>query len=252
MALTYRGGFANPTDGGSTTGSTITLNPASLPNAAVTGDIVVMVISGRRAAGSTASVTTDGGQAWSETEDFTSAPKAIAVYWCVFDGTWDASPVVTYTGTSSNNSGFMFVVQSSVAGTWSFDGEVAAANNATPSGPPFMGVCTGRTPGGQPSFTLAAFMMGTEATFGTAPAGWTSTEVAQYRNLAGVGNSMSFLYQIQDSTTDPTGNAEREMLTLESSYVNYTVTWLFTPSASASPGVYYRRRRSLTTGGRGL
>lgn len=63
------------------------------------GDVVLVFVNWRVTSG-TVSVTTDGGQVWTEEHDAVDT-LINALYSCVFDGTWDADPAFTFSGAAT-------------------------------------------------------------------------------------------------------------------------------------------------------
>jgi len=102
VALTLVAEYHYPVTEGTNPGDATTValdkDDATWAANVASGDLVLTFVGFRGSAG-TVSVTTDGGQTW--TEEFDTAPAAsgtYALYRCIFNGTWNADPVFTTTG----------------------------------------------------------------------------------------------------------------------------------------------------------
>ena len=102
MAISYIAEQKLPaTDDQNNTSATATLDKdASGWATAVNGDFVIVALHWK-VTGTTVSVTTTGGQTWTEHEDSVRNGLNSAMYTCVFNGTWTADPVFTNTGAAS-------------------------------------------------------------------------------------------------------------------------------------------------------
>ena len=94
MAATFVDHFDFPTtENANDTGTTLTLTTSGF--SAATGDLVFMFAAFRTVT-ATMSITTTGGQSW--TEHINAVDGFLFGVWsCTFDGTWDADPVITCT-----------------------------------------------------------------------------------------------------------------------------------------------------------
>lgn len=93
--IVFFGSASSPSDGGSQTTMTPTVTP---PSNMRPGDLVLMVIATRDYAGSLPIlVTTSGGQTWNSLNYNTGGTNVQSqMFWCRFNGTWSADPVVTH------------------------------------------------------------------------------------------------------------------------------------------------------------
>lgn len=104
MAITYLGQQQFPaTDDANITGTTVTLDKDVAPFNTLSANDFVLVLVQFKVAATTISVTTTGGQTWTEDQDAVSNGLNQALYRCFFNGTWDADPVFTNTGAASAN-----------------------------------------------------------------------------------------------------------------------------------------------------
>lgn len=89
------------TDDANDTGTTLTFDKdAASVGSPQAGDVVVMYSVFRATTGTT-SITTTGGQTWTEHFELSPDNVPFAVYSCVFNGTWTADPVITYSGSAA-------------------------------------------------------------------------------------------------------------------------------------------------------
>lgn len=98
MAISYLGVQNHPaTDNANETGSTLTLDKDVAPFTTLAVDDFIVWYTLFKGAGTTTSVTTSGGQTWTEQNDSQVNSMNVSLYTCFFNGTWDADPVVTCT-----------------------------------------------------------------------------------------------------------------------------------------------------------
>lgn len=120
----FYGVSVNPADGGSLSATSVTVTP---PAGMIPGDLVWLMGAIRDETTSIVwSLSNDGGQLWTPISDSVFGFScSIQRWWCVFDGTWDANPVVAESGVSANAiTGAMLVFRPSVtAKWWGFQGE---------------------------------------------------------------------------------------------------------------------------------
>jgi len=101
MAITFVAEYVVPLvdDAAESSASFVFDKDAAGWSSLVTNDVVIMFAE-YKVASTTCSVSTTGGQTWTENLDATLNGLAFALYTCVFNGTWTADPVVTNTGAS--------------------------------------------------------------------------------------------------------------------------------------------------------
>lgn len=104
MAITFVGQYRFPeTDNANDTGTSLTFDKDHADVGTMqSGDLVLAVLATRSQSGTPAgfSVTTTGGQSWTEVHDAQDNMDN-ALYWCAFDGTWTADPVFDLPGTTA-------------------------------------------------------------------------------------------------------------------------------------------------------
>ena len=99
MAITHVADYRVPTvDDANETSTTSIFDKDAVTIA--TDDVVLMLAQTKQTA-TTNSVTTTGGQTWTEEIDVVHNGLSHAIYQCVFNGTWDADPVVTNNGVAN-------------------------------------------------------------------------------------------------------------------------------------------------------
>jgi hypothetical protein len=196
---TFFGVSAVPADNGTNATQTITVTP---PASMLVGDLVIL------AAYSIGfpffSLSNRGGQTWySFTRNPGSSTFAIETFWCVFNGTWSANPVVSLSASQTNTSAVMVVFRpDATTFTWvpqqfattTLSGGTVSIANVTPTA--------------GPNITIAKWVSGDDNTWGTLTGtNWVKTSLAaQYRNTAGT-NDMSSTWAYQIQTTPAATNA---------------------------------------------
>ncbi|MGC4037671.1 MAG: T9SS type A sorting domain-containing protein [Chitinophagaceae bacterium] len=88
---TFVGVSSNPSDAGSVVTSTVTIAP---PSGTQVGDLIV-IFAHYRATGATLTVSTTGGQTWTSETANSGGTQTARVFWCRFNGTWAASPIIS-------------------------------------------------------------------------------------------------------------------------------------------------------------
>jgi len=133
MAITYVGQYRVPTtENSNTTYTSLTFDKDDAGVSSITtGDVVIAFLT-YRAAASGFSVTTTGGQTWTEVHD-ASDQMGNALYTCVFNGTWDADPVWDLPGTAADGATLWVVVLRGVdtADIWDVDPVWATDSDAS-------------------------------------------------------------------------------------------------------------------------
>lgn len=198
MAITLFGSAATPTDNGTNTADPTIVTP---PVSMLAGDLVVLV-GERRASLGTLTISQAGGQTWTTLTQNNNNTQRIRIFWCVFNGTWSASPSVTM-GATACNSAHMLVYRSSYRVGFVADNAIASAAFAAP-GSPYTVTITGVTRSSTiQSVAIALWGVALANTWGTlSGAGWSQTSLAaQYRNTSGSDQSVAFAYSIGKGAT---------------------------------------------------
>lgn len=110
MTITYLGVQNLPSpDNANDTGTTLTLDKDVSPFSTLnTNDFVLVYCMFRSGAGTSMSVTTTGGQTWTEQIDQLNSSNDHGFYTCFFNGTWTADPVFTSSGAAVQRIMFAF------------------------------------------------------------------------------------------------------------------------------------------------
>jgi hypothetical protein len=212
-APTYFGSAAVPADGAAAVNatSTITITP---PASMLPGDLVVVV--GVSGASATWSNGVTGGQTWTaQTAHNGTAGPYCRLFWCVFNGTWAASPRFDSTS-ATNTSAFMHVFRpDSIGKTWALDVDQATTTYTAPT-TPFTVTRTGLTNVHADTVTLACFHSIDDNTWGSMTGtGWVLTGSAQYRNTSGTpDNSSSFAHHLDAPAGSVVPNVSKNQATL--------------------------------------
>lgn len=200
MAITYFNSTAVPADNGTNATTTITITP---PGSMQTGDLVIL-IAFRRNATATIAITTTGGQTWNEHQVHQSSTAVLTagLFWCRYNGTWSADPVVTF------NAGINTSVAMHVFRPTSSTKEWAVEYDFAPGWVSYSGNVTQTI--GQSATThndvVALGILGSDDdnTWGSQTATWLIAGSAQYRNTAGSDSSHVTMYKIFTTTQTAT------------------------------------------------
>lgn len=193
--ITYFGSSSNPADNGSL-GNTAT--PSITPPASmVSGQLALLVAATEGATSLT--INNAGGQTWNALTEILGATRA-RIFWCIFDGTWDADPSVNTAGGANDTTTLVMHVFSPPAGhtTWAVD-VAQSAGPIFPTGSVY--TISGQTTTQASTVTLATWRVdGAAYTWGSITgSGWAVTGDAQYRNTFDTDSSHTFAHKIQTS-----------------------------------------------------
>lgn len=221
---------ATPNDSSSATGTsdpTVVTPPTEVMKA---GDLVLM-IGQQRAASATLSVSEAGGQSWTSEAAISTTNQTARLFWCVFDGTWDANPSVDFSATTCNSVTMHVIRPASPADTWAVNQalvELDIASAATHT-------ITGQTTtGSDTTITLAGWFSADDNTWGSlSGTGWETVGAAQYRNVSGSDQSATFAVKRQ-TAAGATGNVAKTQLTNGN---DASTTFIITFSSAATGSV---------------
>lgn len=187
---TFVGVSSTPADNGSTPGPTVTLVP---PGGMLAGDLVV-VHTAYRATGAAFTMTTTGGQTWIAVASGSGSNHTTDIFWCEYNGTWAANPVITSSG-ANGLSAVMYVYRPNNANsTWAV--EAGPNHNTIATNPSNI---AGITTNAARTVTMAFWSSATANTWGTlGGTSWLKTGLAnQYRNTSGSDLSLTAAYNIR-------------------------------------------------------
>lgn len=190
--MTYFGTAANPADSGALAGPNVTITP---PGSMVAGDLVVVFVQYR--GGSVLINKTTGGQTWSSPESNFSGNVELAMFFCIFNGTWSADPVFGDQVLGSQAiSGIMHVFRSTSG--YSFVGrDTDVTTNSSYSAPssPFDVTIPADTSTEARIVAVGFFSSDDDNTWALQSGTWTNAGSAQYRNTQGQDQSNSSAYK---------------------------------------------------------
>lgn len=194
--MTYFNSASTPADGAAAAnaGPNATITP---PGSMVAGDRVIVVVQYR--GNVTMSVSQAGGQTWTNMIGSTNSGNVtLAIFECVFNGTWSANP--TFTNTSGTNAltAVMHVFRPSAGSSFRIDPTSATATSpfSAPSTPFDV---TASASGGTLRDSVLWFLVWAsddDNTWSLQTAGWNTAGTAQYRNTTGQDQSNSSAYKI--------------------------------------------------------
>lgn len=205
---TYAGSAATPEDAAGATG---TADPTAVtpPTGMVSGDLVCMV-GQQRATGATLAISNNGGQSWTSETAIGITNQTDRLFWCVYDGTWDADPSVDFSATTCNSVQMHVFRPPSASYTWSVNQALAETEDATsPYANPGQ-----TTTGTDSTLSLVGWFTADDNSW-DAPSGtgWEQTGTAQYRNTSGSDQSASYAHYIQ-ATGGATGAVSKTQNTI--------------------------------------
>lgn len=198
MAATFFGYAIVPTtDDGTNTADPTSITP---PSSMEAGDLVILVATARAVGLLTTypQITNNGGQSWSEAAAEDTGSNTGKIFWCRYDGTWDANPSVTFNDTSCNTLSMLVFRPTTGTNIWTLEDGTATSFTAPSS--PYTVTISSRTT------TNACVVVGVwttqdNNTWGSlSGTGWSKTSLpAQERNSSGQDFSHTWAYNIQTS-----------------------------------------------------
>lgn len=217
-APTFFGVATNPADNGSLAEpqtAVVITPPASMQ----TGDLCI-AIAYMMAGSAYPGLNATGGQTWNtDTTNFQyQGPSAYhKIWWARFNGTWSTNPSWSFAsqaGTQAVGVQMLVFRPDSTSKLWYVANEPAWDSFAAPS-TPFTITIPGTDLIKTDAVTLARWYSDDDNTYGSlSGANWSKTGLAaQYRNLAGSDNSVSFAYQLNGSPVS-TGSVSQNQATL--------------------------------------
>lgn len=208
MAITYFGSASNPLDNNLLNGPDVAVTP---PASMVAGDLVLLIPQIKSGTVSPINVTVTGGQTWNTAVGLiTDGSTILSIFWCEFNGTWDADPNVNWGGTPGTDpmTVVMHVFRPGTAAlTWFLDGNTSSGTFPTPgSGQPV--ILAGTSPPHDSTVTMALWATPDDNNWGDPTGGsWAGLGTQEYRNTSGTGMCITFARVIQ-TASGPTGDVE--------------------------------------------
>lgn len=205
-AISYISSTSNPADGNSLGTATVAITPVAGTTA---GDLIILVANSRDTS-ATLAISQAGGQTWTaETAASTTNTNATSrIFWARFNGTWSASPSVSFSGNHTATTVSMHVFQPTLSSnTWAID---VAQNNGS-----FTNTSSDVTIAGITTQTSGALVFATWASsdnnqWSIQTSNWSSAGSNQYANTDGSDSSQASLYKILP-TAGATNNVTNRM-----------------------------------------
>ena len=187
MSIAYFNSASTPADGSSnTTNPTVVTPPAGM----LAGDLVLMIGESRDST-ATLAISNTGGQTWTSETQVNQTNCRIRLFWCRFNGTWSASPSVSF-GNTNQHIVVMHVFRPSNANSvWQVDVAQVSSIYAAPASPytvtnPSITTIT------DGALVFAAWASTDDNTWGSLTAGWTTPGLAQYRNNSNLSQTHAY------------------------------------------------------------
>lgn len=214
-AITFYDYTALPGDDAAAT-NTATQNTITPPPAMETGDLCVVVMVQRGTA--TMSVGVTGGQTWNSFTRFTGTNLAVQIYWCVFNGTWSASPRFDFSAGTCTSVVMSVAKSLDTSYQWAID-QTQTTGSFVAGSTPFTKTITGITNSNSATITFAVWVTADDNTWGSiSGSGWSQQGLQkdsgniQFRNTSGSDQSLTIAYKIGGSGA--TGNVSLNQATL--------------------------------------
>ena len=227
---TIVGVSSNPADNGSLTTSTVTVTP---PAGVQAGDLVIIYAEYRLNSG-TLTVTTTGGQTWTSETAYNGGNLRTRIFWCTFNGTWAANPIITRSAaTAEPLTAVMYVFRpSNSSNIWT---KQTGPNNANTTNSTVS--VTGFATTMPSTVTMAFWGSEDNVSWGTLTgAGWSKAGLnAQYRNSGGSRQSQTAAYYIRN-TTGTVNNVSQVRSGGSINTVTSIISWAETPANDLCAG----------------
>jgi|TARA_R110002020_G_scaffold244311_2_gene457973 hypothetical protein len=219
----FFGVATNPSDEGSVTEpqTGLALTP---PSSMAANDLVVVFQTAQGGANNDGkAINNDGGQVWTTDNEagsysYVGSPQSVKIYWCIFNGTWDANPSWDFpnvTGTQAASLQMLVFRPHPPPLTdnplWGLDQPNSWATYSDPDSPYTVSI-TGRTPSRDHNISIAYWTSDDDNTWGSlSGTNWEQTGLSsQYRNSGGTNHSVSFAYQLQDGAAGTNNVAQNQ------------------------------------------
>jgi hypothetical protein len=204
MSIAYFGYANTPTDNQTNTANPTAVSP---PAGMLAGDLVLITAVSRASSG-TLDIFNDGSQSWTKETQQNQTNCRIRLFWCRFNGTWDANPSVSF----GNNNPHIVVMHvfrpSNPSSVWQVDVAQVPGNYPAPGGAHTVTI-PGITTNTDGSLVFAYWGSQDNNTWGNLTAGWTTPGLAQYRNSSGNDQSQTHAYRIM-ATAGDTGDVSKD------------------------------------------
>lgn len=198
MAITHFGSISNPLTTSANGSSPAAVAP---PASMVEGDLALFIGVAQSATG-TMAVSEAGGQTWSALTQRQSGGMTSQVFWCRFDGTWDASPSLAFDGTLTNGFSAILHVWRPTTGTNTWAVDVAQTNADIPGGNATVTIA-GITRSASGALAVAVWAVDNDVTWSSlAGTGWSTIGDLSHRNLQGNDLGASVAHNIGDGATN--------------------------------------------------
>lgn len=203
--MTY---FNTSNQSGTGATQTLTITP---PASMVRGQLVVMIVASDSTGAQARSISNAGGQNWSQIYNINQNNAGQTIWWCIFNGTWSASPIIDFTAATPSVTSQEIEMQVFTATSnryrWVFESLATSSTTGSTT-------CTipGVTTVAERTVALATWATSDQNTWGTLTAGWSNAGSASY-GATGSGLSASYALKIFTSA-QATGNVTQVQLTL--------------------------------------
>jgi len=209
MAIILFGSASNPADNGTGTTDPVVITP---PGSMQTGDLVFVTVCFSGTSG-TLTVSQAGGQSWTSLTTRNQTRNRTRSFWCIFNGTWSASPSWTGSGTANVIARMLvFRPNGGVTSTWAIDVAEASAVYAAAS-PVIIAQITTLTNG---ALVIAGWTSADDNTWGSLSGSthtFTALTPAQVRNTSGTYQQSQTHAWMIDAAAGVTGTVQQAQAT---------------------------------------
>jgi hypothetical protein len=204
ITIAYFGSASTPVDGGYNTANPTAVTP---PGGMQAGDLVLMIALSRDNRG-TLAISNDGSQSWTPENQQNQNNCRLRLFWCRFNGAWDANPSVSFGRTNPHIVVMHVFRPSNTSSVWEVDVAQVSGNFAAPPWPNRTVTIPGITTNTDGALVFATWATPDNNTWGNLTAGWTNPGSAQYRNSSGNDQSQTHAYRVM-ATAGATGNVSK-------------------------------------------
>lgn len=209
----YFGSASVPADNGSNATGQLTITP---PASMQRGDLVIVHCESRTAT-PTWSIGVDGGQSWTAESAFFNG----RIFWCVYDGTWDADPRFDCTLSACTSAVMQVFRGQGTSYGWEQD---VAFQGFNASGPVTTCTITGVTTVTNKAVGVAGWDTQSSRTWSGLTAGWSVAGDAQYRNTAQSDQTLTHAYKLMP-TAGATGDVSNDKSSATGGFDSWIMAW---------------------------
>lgn len=204
--MNYFGTFFNAGTGGSQTVN-VDMSAASM----IRGMLTIMVAASDSTGAQARSINNTGGQNWTQIYNVNQNNAGQTIWWCTFNGTWSANPVIDFGASSPTVTAQTIEIQVMFPTSYRYEWKLETLTTSSTTGST---TCTipGVTTVADRTLILATWATSDQNTWGTPSATWAVPGAPEY-GASGSGLSSTYAFKILLSP-GATGDVSKTQLTL--------------------------------------